>query len=74
MNNKINLVLTKYPILSEHIDLVKFVLEIREAFKLEKVPFQIKVGDWQSGSLKPYYKKLRDKSKKKAKKYYRRYR
>lgn len=54
----INRVLKDFPILADYADMVEFVLDIREAFDLKKVPFEVKVGSWSSGSLKPYYKKV----------------
>ena len=53
--NKINQILTGFPVLVGHEEMIKFVLDIRETFSLEKVPFEIKVGTWSSGSLDKYY-------------------
>jgi len=53
--NKVNQVVERFPALADCTSMVEFVLDIREAFKLEKVPFQLKVGTWSSGSLDKYY-------------------
>jgi len=53
--NKVNQILNGFPALAAGADMVEFVLDIREVFKLEKVPFQLKVGTWSSGSLDKYY-------------------
>lgn len=53
--DKINQILNDFPVLAGHEEMIKFVLDIREAFNLEKVPFEIEVGTWSSGSLNKYY-------------------
>lgn len=52
---KVNHILGKFPALSGHEDMVEFILELREVFNLEKVPFEVRVGNWSSGSLDKYY-------------------
>lgn len=52
---KIKSIIKTYPVLSDHVDMVEFVLDLRAAFKLEKVPFSLTVGTWSSGSLDDYY-------------------
>lgn len=61
MSHKINKIVEGFPELSEHVEMVEFVLDIREAFKLERVPFEVRVGTWSSGSLDKYYKQVEEK-------------
>jgi hypothetical protein len=69
LSSKIKHIINKYPQLTGKEDFIQVVLDIREAFKLGKVPFSISVGDWCSGSLEKYYKGLRlDKEKFRKKK------
>ena len=53
--NKVNHIVNTFPALAAHTDMVEFILDIREAFNLEKVPFEVRVGNWSSGSLDKYY-------------------
>lgn len=52
---KINQLVKQFPALSGHEDMIEFTLGIRETFALEKVPFRIKAGSWDSGNLDTYY-------------------
>ena len=61
MADKVNQIVKRFPALANHCDMIAFVLDIREAFNLEKVPFQLKVGTWSSGSLDKYYASVKAK-------------
>jgi len=58
LKDKVNQILNDFPALVGHEDVVEFVLDIREAFKLKKVPFRIQAGDFDSGHLRTYYKHI----------------
>lgn len=62
LNKRIDNIINDFPQLVNHRDMVEFILDIREAFNLEKIPFEVKVGNWSSGSIEHYHKATRDKA------------
>ena len=60
MSQRIEQIIKKFPQLAGKEEFIGGIIEIREAFKLEKVPFSVSIGDWCSGSLESFYEAERD--------------
>lgn len=61
MTTKTDYIIEKFPQLVGKEDFIQVILDIRQAFKLEKVPFRIITPDFDSGSLELFYGAERDK-------------
>ena len=55
MTTKIEFVIKKFPQLAGREDFIQGILDIRQAFGLERVPFRIITPDFDSGSLERFY-------------------
>ena len=61
MSAKTDFIIEKFPRLAGKESFIQVILDIRQAFKLEKVPFRIITPDLDTGSLERFYGAERNK-------------
>ena len=55
MTARIEQIVNKFPQLTGREELIADIIEIREAFGLERVPFRVRTPDFDSGALDSFY-------------------
>jgi len=55
MTAKIANIIEKFPKLAGREDFIQGILDIRQSFNLEKIPFRVRTPDFDSGSLERFY-------------------